>query len=328
MPVINIGLINNASEAAFAGTIRLFRDLLDRSARGRAVHLHVATLPGTSGGTAAAEAGSWQRLARDVALDAVIVTGAEPSVGELQDEPFWEPLATFFRWAERNDMPLVLSCLAAHAAAWHFDGIRRVKLPRKRFGIFHHEVVGNDKLLRGLPTRIDVPHSRWNSLREDELSSGGFQTLTRADDASPDMFIRRQPALALYLQGHPEYGARTLLAEYRRDVGRYLSGRTATYPEIPAHMLCASALDAVERFRHAATHRPAGARLDEFPSFEDDALRPTAWRTAAATVFANWLDQVEDGSAASPDSAARPSVREEIAPRSRPGEHQLLDTGA
>src|SRR2546430_13670792 len=37
----------------------------------------------------------------------------------------------------------------------------------------------------------------------------------------------------LFLQGHPEYERTTLFKEYRRDVGRFLSGEQSSYPPLP-----------------------------------------------------------------------------------------------
>ena len=54
--------------------------------------------------------------------------------------------------------------------------------------------------------------------------------LTRTADAGVDTFIKQQKSLFVFFQGHPEYESDTLLREYRRDVGRYIKGETATYP--------------------------------------------------------------------------------------------------
>ena len=54
------------------------------------------------------------------------------------------------------------------------------------------------------------------------LADCGYRILTRSAAAGVDMFARQDKSFHLFLQGHPEYEAKTLLREYRRDVGRYL----------------------------------------------------------------------------------------------------------
>ena len=47
------------------------------------------------------------------------------------------------------------------------------------------------------------------------------------------MFVRQQESLLVFLQGHPEYDADSLLREFRRDVVRYLRGERANFPQTP-----------------------------------------------------------------------------------------------
>ncbi len=68
---------------------------------------------------------------------------------------------------------------------------------------------------------------------EAELVAKGYVVLTRAGDAGVDIFAKDDDHLTLFFQGHPEYDGDTLAREYRRDVGRALSGATA--PEPPAN---------------------------------------------------------------------------------------------
>ena len=39
----------------------------------------------------------------------------------------------------------------------------------------------------------------------------------------------------VFIQGHPEYDARALTREYRRDVLRFLLGEQVGYPDLPFH---------------------------------------------------------------------------------------------
>jgi homoserine O-succinyltransferase len=64
-------------------------------------------------------------------LDGIIVTGMEPGVGPLTEEPYWRAFADLIDCSERNTTSSIWSCLAAHAVVLHRDGIaRRVHLQR------------------------------------------------------------------------------------------------------------------------------------------------------------------------------------------------------
>ncbi len=89
------------------------------------------------------------------------------------------------------------------------------------------------------------------------------------------MFARHEPSFHLFLQGHPEYAADTLLREYRRDVGRYLRGERADYPAMPQGYFGGEAVDRIEAFRNRAK---ADRRGDLFAAF------PCArWKPASST---------------------------------------------
>ena len=94
--------------------------------------------------------------------------------------------------------------------------------------------MSNHLLTEGTPSSFQLPHSRWNSLSEEELVARGYSVLTRISGLGVDTFIKKENSLFVFFQGHPEYDSDTLLREYRRDVGRYLNHEATTYPSIPA----------------------------------------------------------------------------------------------
>src|SRR5882762_8720095 len=88
--------------------------------------------------------------------------------------------------------------------------------------------------LSGTAERMPFPHSRWNEVREEELTSCGYTVVTKSAEAGVNLFVKeKRKSLFVHFQGHPEYGARTLLKEYRRDVRRFLKGERETYPSLP-----------------------------------------------------------------------------------------------
>jgi homoserine O-succinyltransferase len=163
-------------------------------------------------------------------LDALIVTGTEPRAASIEQEPYWHSLANLIDWAEHNTISTIWSCLAAHAAVFHLDGVRRQPLAVKRFGLFDCNRIGDATILAGLSPIIHLPHSRWNELGEGDLVAHGYDILTRSSTAGADIFIKKWQSLFVFFQSHPEYDVDTLLREYRRDIGRFLGGERNEFP--------------------------------------------------------------------------------------------------
>jgi homoserine O-succinyltransferase len=289
---IEIGLVNNMPDAALEATEQQFVELL-RSAAGEAwVRLRFFSLPGIA---RSARAKSYLGKSygdavhiRKADLDGLIVTGTEPKAANLKDEPYWRPFTQLVDWAAGNTISAVWSCLAAHAAVLHLDGIERVPLGEKCIGVFDCETATTHALTESLPARSAVPHARWNALREEALRRSGYEILTRSPSAGVDAFVRQEQSLFLFLQGHPEYGAPALLSEFRRDVGRFLKGERADYPAMPRHYFDAATEAALAEFAARAKHERSEGLLAEFPIPADVQLT-AHWQPFAVAIYRNWL---------------------------------------
>jgi len=291
---IEIGLVNNMPDAALRATERQFIDLLSAAAGNRAVRLHffaLAEIPrGDAEGArlraAYADTGELERIR----LDGLIVTGCEPRAEHLTDEPYWNGLADVVDWAEHNTVSTIWSCLAAHAAVLHLDGIDRRRLAEKRSGMFDCHTVADDPMLADVRSPLPVSHSRWNDLPERELTAHGYRVLTRSPLAGVDVFTKRWRSLFVFFQGHPEYSADTLMREYRRDVGRYLRGESARYPAAPVGYFDRGMETELAAFAAAAVADRDPCLLDRFPV--DAVLRSSLIRREARSgvrLIANWL---------------------------------------
>src|SRR5262249_1438764 len=146
-------------------------------------------------------------------------------------------------------------------------------------------------IMKGVPARLAIPHSRWNELRAEELTTAGYNVLTRSDDAGVDMFARDGNSLFVFFQGHPEYEARTLLGEYRRDVRRFLRGERETYPSLPGGYFDARTTERLAAFRRRALADRREAVIEAFPDCSEETLH-APWRAAAERLMANWLAQL------------------------------------
>ena len=93
-------------------------------------------------------------------------------------------------WARDNTASTIWSCLAAHAAVLHADGIGRKLLDQKLSGVFECEAAADDALFADLGSRLRVPHSRLNDLPEPALRAAGYRLLSRSATAGVDAFVK------------------------------------------------------------------------------------------------------------------------------------------
>lgn len=289
---IEIGLVNNMPDAAVAATERQFARLVEEASQEFDVRLRLfslETLPRAPEAKRAMAAD--YRPAHALKLqpqDALIVTGAEPRASELPREPYWRELAFVFDWADANTISTILSCLAAHAAVLHRDGVARRKLPAKRSGVFPVQVAARHELMAGFDTQFLTPHSRHNDLDEAELVARGYQILARSPESGVDVFVKEAESLMVFLQGHPEYDADTLAREYRRDLTRFARGEARTPPPPPEHYFPPAVAVALARFAARLAEEPDSVDARTFPAAAL-AIDAAPWRGAAVKLYGNWL---------------------------------------
>ncbi len=312
---LTVGLVNNMPDGALQATERQFLGLLARAAGEHVVRVRRYALPGVPRGEAAAaylrdtHAGL-DALERD-APDALIVTGCEPRAATLRHEPYWPALARLADWASRHTTSTLWSCLAAHAAVLHLDGVERRPLAAKRSGVFDCVPQVFHPLLRDVPARLTMAHSRWNDLDGADLTANGYAVLTASAEAGANLFAKRVAgSFFVFVQGHPEYDPDSLAREYRRDLARYLRGERDSIPNLPRAYfdeVTTAALGAVATL--AAADRTA-IGLRDLPRVL--ALRPglvEGWGDSTVPLVRTWLDIAAAG--ASPFRARSvPRLRE------------------
>jgi len=280
-------------DAALRTTERQVRDLLSRSAGELPLSLRIFSLPELP----RSEAGRLHvsQYHEPVAalwtsrVDALIVTGTEPRAVTLEDEPYWSALARLVDWAEEHTTSTIWSCLAAHAAAHHLDGIERQRLDGKLFGVFECDKMTDHPLVVGGPPQWCVPHSRYNELPEQALLQAGYQILTRSPEVGADMFVKHRKSLFVFLQGHPEYDSTALFGEYRRDIRRFLAGESDCYPKLPHGYFNRDTAEALLAFRERALRQRDIAILPSFPAAEAGRQLTAPWRSAATCLYTSWL---------------------------------------
>jgi homoserine O-succinyltransferase len=290
---LDIGLINNMPDAALEATERQFGALLGAAADGFVVRLTFYALPEVPrtewGRRHVSSFYSGIGDLWDSQLDGLIVTGTEPRAPNLMDEPYWGSLTRVLEWAEHNTHSTVWSCLAAHAALLHLDGIGRRPLSDKRFGVFECAGVSAHRLTAGLPARWQMPHSRWNDIPEDALTACGYRVLARSAEAGVDAFVKQRKSLFVFFQGHPEYEADTLLLEYRRDIKRFLRRERDTYPPLPQRYFDHDAVEALTALRERALSDRREQLLEDLPTALVPGKATNTWGSAATHIYRNWL---------------------------------------
>lgn len=309
---VTIGLFNNMPDAACEGTERQFLDLLATAAPEIDVHVKLFALASVPRADEVRKAlAARYRDAAELAharLDGLIVTGTEPRAAKLSEEPYWSDMTALVDWARDNTASAVWSCLAAHAAVLHADGIERRPLADKTFGVFACETIAKHPLLAGI-TELCVPHSRLNGLPAAALAQRGYSLLSQSLEAGVDAFAREEAggSLFVFFQGHPEYAADSLLREYRRDIGRYLRGEREHYPAAPRHYFTRDANALLNIFRARAIADRRAETIADFPMTALEAGLTCRWRRAAVGMYRNWIDYLKHRKAAR--LRATPSLR-------------------
>ena len=295
---LHIGLLNMMPDKALEATERQFFRLLGACNQIVQFYVHPFTIDGLPRGPEAQahidrHYEPFEKI-RAEGLDALIVSGANVTHPDLPQEAFWEPLTEVFDWAKRNVTSILCSCLATHALVQYCYGIRRTRLPAKRWGVYSHRVVEpRHPLVADINTRFDVPHSRFNELFRADLERVGVRVLVESAEAGVHLATSPDGLRVVFFQGHPEYDTISLLKEYKREVLRYGAGERDDYPPYPENYLGAGAIARLEAYRdEVEAARRAGRQPPEFPEAEIAPHLDNTWRDTAKAVFNNWLGLV------------------------------------
>jgi homoserine O-succinyltransferase len=295
---MRIGLVNNMPDAALARTEHQFRAVLAAAAPERAISLHLFQVPSVPRGELGRSHLTSHRY-RDVSelasagLDGLIVTGTEPKQSNLRNEPYWSDLARLFDAIAERGPSTIFSCLAAHAAVLHYDGIERQRLEHKRFGLFTHGATTQHVLTQHLPAAAKVAHSRWNEVSAEALTARGYQVLTQSREAGVDLFVKGGSNPLVFFQGHPEYDSRTLFREYRRDVLRYLTGEHTAYPRVPENYFSTTEWKQLAAFALRAGNTRCESLMKDFP-VSTPAIAETKDCAPAPKMYRQWLSLIGD----------------------------------
>jgi homoserine O-succinyltransferase len=295
---LHIGFLNMMPDAALQATERQFIRLVGGCNRIAQFYVYPFSLDGLPRSDDSLEYierfySTFDEI-RESGIDALIITGANVANPDLSQEPFWEPLMEVVDWARENVASTLCSCLATHAVLKRYYGIERQPMPKKKWGVFDHRVAyPGHPLLRGINTRFDVPHSRFNNISREQLENAGLKVLVESEEGGVHMAVSQDHFRAVFFQGHPEYDVNSLLKEYKREIIRYLKGEVAHSPPFPEHYFPEAARAAADHYMSLA--RTALGRGEAMPEFFDDkvaGLLDNTWGDTGRAIISNWLGLV------------------------------------
>lgn len=295
---LHIGLLNMMPDAALSATEQQFIRLVGNCNQIAQFYVYPFTLPELPRGAKAKQHirryyASFEAL-QELGLDALMITGANVAQPSLEQEPFWEPLVKVINWAHENVASTLCSCLATHALLKHLYDIERRPMAQKRWGVYSHRITPQDHpLTRGINTRFDAPHSRWNNITRAQCERAGLAVLAQSPEAGVHLAVSRDQLSMVYFQGHPEYDAVSLLKEYKREVFRFLAGELAAPPPSPEHYFSEPAEQiALQFIEQALAARKTGQPLPAFPEAALSLLVDDTWGDTGKAMINNWLGLV------------------------------------
>ena len=295
---LHIGLLNLMPDAAVEATERQFMRLLGECNRIAQFYVHPFTVRGVQRAGAMAEHvalhyETFEDVQRD-GLDALIITGANPREEDITTESYWDGMMEVMDWARARVCSTLMSCLATHAALKRYQGVDRTTLSFKQWGVYSHRVVDPEHpLVNDINTRFDTCHSRFNDIPARQMRAAGQRVLVASEECGVLLATSGDGLRFVYLQGHPEYDAVSLLKEYKREVQRYLARERRDYPPFPDNYFTAPARQRLLRHRELVVREfESGRPPPEFPEADILPFIDNTWTDTGKAVFNNWLGLV------------------------------------
>jgi len=307
---LHIGVVNMMPDAALLKTETQFTLPLHYASSGLQIIPHFIALDGVERGEKAQDYVDKNYItfdqAKEQGVDGLIVTGANIADPDLKKAQFFEPLSDLVSWAESDDGPTstLYSCLATHGYMLIKHGEERSPLPEKKWGVYEHKVRNETHpLTRGMDTVFDIPHSRWNEIKEEQFLKHGMPVLVASEEAGVHMATSPDGLRSVFWQGHPEYNTNTLLGEFQRDLGltaeRRATGENIPISPLPEHYFHGTGLALVEEHRKAVE---SGLYYNEndkgrvSPEVHDSIIEdlPNRWSSSKRALLGNWVAAIMD----------------------------------
>ncbi len=195
---------------------------------------------------------------RDLTYDGMVITGAPVEKMPFEEVEYWEELCTIFEWTKTHVTSTLHICWGAQAGLYYHWGVQKYLMDKKLSGVYPHCVTHKNSILfRGFDDTFMVPHSRYTTIRrEDVLAHPEMKILSESDEAGI-YAISTHGGRQIFITGHSEYDADTLEKEYLRDKNAGL------HPDVPCNY---------------------------YPNDDDTQPPVCTWRSSANLLYCNWLN--------------------------------------
>lgn len=195
---------------------------------------------------------------KDQTFDGMVITGAPVERMPFEEVDYWQELCEIFEWSKTHVFSTFHICWGAQAGLYYHYGIEKKPLEKKLSGVYRHRVTHKGSILfRGFDDTFMVPHSRYTTVdRADILATAGLKILAESEEAGV-YAVSNNGGSQVFITGHSEYDADTLLLEYLRDKAAGIA------PEVP---------------------------VNYFPNDDDTQPPLCTWRSSANLLYCNWLN--------------------------------------
>jgi homoserine O-succinyltransferase len=288
---LHIGLLNMMPDSALEATERQFFRLIGRSNQVLQLYIHPFSIPSIERGKKASEHIDKHYKTFDEikahGLDALIISGANVSHPDLEKAPFYKELHQVVEWSYENVTSTLCSCLATHAVLEFMYSQKRTPNGKKHWGVFPHQVVDRTHpLVKGVNTRFDIPHSRFNGISEAQFKKAGAKVLAKSS-VGVHLAVSQDLFRLVFFQGHPEYDSISLLKEFKREVSIYLEGGRSDYPPFPTNYLSPQNCAILDEYRSRLENN--SATIADFPEALIMKTIDNTWHDSASAVINNWI---------------------------------------
>lgn len=154
-------------------------------------------------------------------LHGVIITGAPLEKLDFDEVFYIDELRDILDYVKENIKASLYICWGAQVALNYFYNVRKELKEDKIFGVFSHEVLKSDDILKGIENGFKAPHSRHTCLNREDIKSCKELNLICVTDENEEHIIKGS-FNDYYILGHCEYDENTLKGEYLRDLDRGL----------------------------------------------------------------------------------------------------------
>lgn len=195
---------------------------------------------------------------KDNKYDGMIITGAPVEMMDFEEVEYWDELCEIMEWSKTHVTSTFHICWGAQAGLYYHYGIKKHLLDKKCFGVFPHKVeYKNSILFRGFDDTFMVPQSRHTTIDRKEVEAVDDLKILASSDETGIYAIMTKKGKQIFITGHSEYDANTLLEEYKRDKEKGMD------IQVP---------------------------VNYFP--DDDPTKPpiVSWRAHAHLLYSNWLN--------------------------------------